>query len=392
MSRTLVAALVVFSLVRLASARAEEEDPVFQNRKLSEWLVMLQNDARPERRRAALIAVELIGPKRSRQVVGAILSALRDDKEEKIREGAAAALGRMSARARKENNEAFKFDNIRDGLAIALKGDKSARVREAAALALGQLDSDARGAAGTLAGALKDTDRGTRRAAADALRRLGPAAVEALPELQQVLQDSSADQATRVQCALAIGRIGAPEALQALGAMKEVLADSKAPTDVRRAVCETLGLLGKDAAGAAPVLGQSLTAPGTDVSVRRAAAVALDEFGTDGRLAIASLKKALKDDDKFVRCHAMHALGQYGKDLGPHTRDVITALLQGMDDSVLEVRVAAIETLGILGAEGLGADSQAVLDRLTEATRDSTKAVSEAAAAALKRIQGTAGR
>jgi HEAT repeat protein len=250
------------------------------------------------------------------------------------------------------------------------------------------MESEARGAAGSLAAALKDPHAGTRAAAADALRRLGPASVEALPDLQQVLADSAADRATRVQCVLAIGRIGPPEALTALGTMKEVLADVKAPTDVRKAVCETLGLLGKEAAGAAPVLGQTLTASTSDVTLRRAAAVALDELGAEGRIAIPSLKKALKDEDKFVRCHAMHVLGQYGKELGPHTRDVVTGLLQAMDDTVLEVRVAAIETLGTLGAEGLGPDTQAVMDRLADASRDSSKAVSQAAAAALKKIQG----
>jgi hypothetical protein len=52
------------------------------------------------------------------------------------------------------------------------------------------------------------------------------------------------------------------------------------------------------------------------------------------------------------------------------------------------VRIAAVETLGTLGAEGVGDDLKAVTDRLDDATRDTQKAVADAAAAALKKIKG----
>jgi HEAT repeat protein len=388
MSRTLACAALPLLCLCAPLVRAEEDEPVAFNKKLSEWLTMLRSDPEPRHRQAALLALEKIGPKRSRQVVPAVVTALRDDKDVEVRLGAAGLLGTFAAKLRADNPETFKFDEGRDSLATALKGDKSPRVRAAAATALGRLGGEARGAVGILAAALKDPVPATRAAAADTLRRLGPDAYEAMPDLQQVLQDRSVDRATRVQCALAIGRIGAPEALNALSALKDVLGDAKAHADLRKAVCETLGMLGKEAAGAAPALGAALTALTSEVEVRRAAVVALDAMGSEGRIALPSLKKALKDDDKYVRCHAMHTLGQYGKELGPHARDVITALLQGMDDSVLEVRVAAIETLGILGAEGLGPDTKAVIERLTDAMRDSQKAVSDAANAALKKIQG----
>jgi HEAT repeat protein len=84
----------------------------------------------------------------------------------------------------------------------------------------------------------------------------------------------------------------------------------------------------------------------------------------------------------------MRAIGRYGSDLGPEGKAAVTGLLRCMDDGILDVRVTAIETLGALGADGLGADLKAVTDRLTDATRDSQKVVSEAAAASLKKIQG----
>ncbi len=378
----------VLLLTLLAVARAPEDDPVIQTKKLSEWLQMLQSDPNPTNRFAAVIAAEVAGVKRSRKVVPVLLVALRDDADERVREKAAALLGRLADQLLRDKVEDFPFDSMRDGLSAAVRGDKSARVREASATALGRMQGRALGAVGALAIALKDASPGTRAAAADALRRLGPDAREALPEIQQVLQDKAADRPTRVQCALAVGRIGAPQALAALPALKEVLADAKAPVEVRKAAAEALGQLGKDAAPAAETLGQVLATAGTDRDVRREAAAALDAIGPDGKAALPDLVKALKDEDKFVRCHSMHAIGRYGKELGLQTKAAVEALLRCLDDSVLDVRVAAIETFGTLGADGLGDDVQAVTNRLKAAEGDSQKAVSEAAAAALKKIQG----
>jgi HEAT repeat protein len=381
-------AVLLFTLP--AAARAPDDDPVIQTKKLSEWLEILRSDADPRRRLAAVIVADFAGVKRSRKVVPALVAAVRDDADEQVRERAAALLGQIADKLLNapDKPDDFRFDAMRDALATALRGDKSARVRKAAATALGRMKKQASGAVGALAIGLKDASPETRAAAADVLRRLGPDAREALPEIQQVLQDKAADRATRVQCALAVGRIGAPDALPALPALKEVVTDAKAPFEVRKATAEALGQLGRDAAPAASALGQALTAAGTDYRLRREAAAALDAIGPDGRDALPDLIKALKDEDKYVRCHSLRAIGRYGKELGPETKTAVTALLRCLDDSVLDVRVAAIETFGALGAEGLGTDLKAVTERLTDATRDSQKVVSEAAASSLKKIQG----
>src|SRR5207237_649267 len=125
-----------------------------------------------------------------------------------------------------------------------------------------------------------------------------------------------------------VGRIGAPDALPALPALKDALTDVKAPTDVRKAAAEALAQLGKDAAPAAAALGQALTTAGTDLRLRREAAAALDAIGADGRAALPALIGALKDEDKYVRCHTMHAIGHYGKDLGPEAKAAVTGLLR----------------------------------------------------------------
>jgi HEAT repeat protein len=78
-----------------------------------------------------------------------------------------------------------------------------------------------------------------------------------------------------------------------------------------------------------------------------------------------------------------------GKQLGGDAREVITALLVGLNDGVAEVRLAAVEALGALGSDTLGADAPAVRERLGAVSRDSQKAVRDAALDALKKLAPT---
>jgi HEAT repeat protein len=377
--------VLLLSLLFVPRSAAREDEPSVQGKKLSEWVEMLQNDSEVKHRRVAVIALQLAGVKQHNRTIAPLTRALREDASEDVREMAASALGGLAGSARKDGI-AIRFEAIRDALAAALRGDKVGRVRAAAASALGRLEVEALDAIGSLGAALKDSHEGTRYAAAEALRRLGKDAAGALDKLQEVLLDAKVERGTRVQCALAIGRIGAPDALPALPALQTVLTDAKAPASLRKAVTEALGVLGKDAAVAAGALGDILTSPASDVSLRRAAATALDSIGAEGHAALPALLKAIKDTDQFVRSQALHTLGQYGKELGEQQKSVVTAILSAMDDSVLEVRLAAIEALGALGAAGLGEETKAVAGRLNDATRDPQKAVRDAATAALKKV------
>src|SRR6266851_112164 len=253
----LVLTMLVFLLVPPA-ARAEEDDPVFRDRRLSEWLEMLKGDKAAEDKQAALfvlgtsaglpsmwprlvntriaglIAVEWIGPVKSRKVLPAINAALRDDPEPRIRESAASALGRLSIKAR---DEKIRFDDSRDALIAALRNDKAGTVRKAAATALGQLGYDAEKAVSALAAALRDPHLDTQAAAAATLHRLEKVARDALPELQAVIHDTKANVVTRLYSIKAVGGIGS-DALSALAVLVEVMTDAKAPTDLRAASAE----------------------------------------------------------------------------------------------------------------------------------------------------------
>ncbi len=413
--------LVLVALASVRTAARADDDPELRGRRLSEWIELLcgqrteadrkalapalgSGASQPaawhtyavQQRRLGLLAVEVIGPGKSRNVLPALDAALQDDPDDKIREAAALALGRCATRLVDNVKDAVRVDPtlerkkvmpelgpVRDALATAMRGDKSPRVREASAAALGKLEWTAALAVPALAQALKDESPTVRTAAAESLRRIGEDAAEALPALQDVLKDDKADKVLRSLAAKVIARQGTDVEVN-LELLLKVWHDPAAPNEVRADVGEALGNLKKTAA--ATDLGTELANAKNDLTVRRAAAVALDSFGADAKPAVAQLRTALKDDDKFVRTLAMHTLGQIGRGLGDERKNVVKDLVAALSDRVLECRVAAIETLGALGADGLGDDLPAVVERLTAAKNDTQKAVREAAENSLKKL------
>jgi sugar phosphate isomerase/epimerase/HEAT repeat protein len=379
-SRTIVLMAALLALV--APIRAEDDDPTERGKKLSEWIDALQNGKTYGERHAGLLAVQFIGPRKSRKVTPALIAALRENSEERIRAGAALALGRIARSAREE--DPVPIDKIRDALAASLRADKVPLVRKSSARALGEMKGGAIGAVDALALALKDKDPATRTEAASALHQLGKNAFDARADLQTALQDAKLERLTRVHCAHALGRI---ESADSVPALKAVLSDAKNDTELRRACADALRNRGKDAAEAVPALAAALTAKDSEVVLRRACAEALDRMGAEARPALTALRGALKDDDQFVRSLSLHTLGQMGRELGDERKNAILAIFTAMDDNVLEVRVTAIEALGNLGMDNLGEQSKAVVNRLTASTRDPQKAVSEAARVAAKLFQ-----
>jgi HEAT repeat protein len=398
--------IVPVLLLMVPCVRGAEDDPEVYGRKLSVWQEALSSGKRhpviaevvgcvvgpaPSRaitaklakfRQAAVLALELAGAP-SRKSLAAAIIALRDDPEEEVRVSAVVLLGQWGAK-RKEDTS-FQFAEGRDAMFLAMK-DSAPAVRRAAAAAVGDLvREDGKQAVTTLILLLKDKDTGVRLAAAETLRRLDKDAVDAVPALTEVVKDRDAPPLLRMQTALALGRIG-DDALPALAALKEVIADAKAPLEVRKAVAETLGRFGRGAAEAAPQLAVALT-PTEPTELRRAAMTALDKLGPFAQKAVKDIKKAMRDEDRFVRCLAMHCLGQMGADLDKSdARDIVAVLLEALADGSLEVRVAAIDTLGTLGRDVVGDDAAQVEKRLKDLSKDTRDAIRDAANAALKRF------
>lgn len=395
MCRYLVILSVGVIIAAVAAARAQEIEPTFLDRKMSAWIDDVQNGKTVKERRRAILVLEQIGYAGSRKIMPPLVQAVREDKDEAVRAAAARAVGRAAAKALEQaradkKDELPRFDNARDALATAVRADKAEKVREAAALALGDLGYDARTAVGSLAAALKDKHKGTVNAAAAALKRIGREASEAQPELQVLLADKKADVEARVDAAVCLGQIR-PDVPQALPGLKEALADEKADARIRRAVAEALGKLGKDAADATPALAAALIAKDSPPDLRLAAVGALDQFGAAGKDAIPALvkavgdpalHKAVGDDVRFLRCLGLHALGRMGDELRGQRKAVVAVVLKAMDDPNVEVCISAVETLGALGADGIGGEMKDVVKQLDALLkREGRKSIREAATA-----------
>lgn len=403
MSRSFLLGMVLMAVLPASGSllRAEEEEPALNGKKLTYWMELLSEGKDARSRIRGLTALELIGHDASRKVVPALVKSLRQDKDPAVRAAAARTVGRTIARAlakaREDKKEELpRFDAARDALATAVRTEQASNVRAAAALALGDLGTDARGAVGTLALALKDKSPETVNAAALALRRLGRDAREAQIELQTLVADKKASLEARVDAALCLGQIR-PDVTQALPIMREVLADDSTDSRIRRALADSLGKLGRDGVDATPTLATLLSAKDTSPELRLAAVTAIDQFGPEARAAIPALIKVIGDPDllrtmgenaRFIRCLAMQSLGRMGKDLDKYRKEAVTTILKATEDVSVEVCVSAIETLGALATEGLGGQTEEVNKRLeTILLREGRKVIREAAQAAQDKLR-----
>lgn len=152
-------------------------------------------------------------------------------------------------------------------------GDEDPKVREQAAAQLGRLGPQAHAAVEPLITALGHDDPYLRGAAAVALGQIGEAA---LPALTRALGSDNAE--LRWSAAIALGRLGA-SASRALPELTRLLDDPHA--QVRHVAAATLGSLEGAAQAAAPALTRRLS--DRDPAVRRSATQALARVAPTGR-------------------------------------------------------------------------------------------------------------
>src|SRR5688572_33462427 len=167
-----LAAFVLVSLLLLPSAvRAQGKEPDrVLGKTCDEWIQLLKDHKEARFRRAALIALEVFGP-RTVGVLPAVTEALEKDTEVQVRREAAMLLGRMGPEAK----------GAVPVLGDVLLKDKSESVREAAAQSLAgkALNPFAHEETRALTEALSDPHAGTRAAAAEALLKMGDKAAPA---------------------------------------------------------------------------------------------------------------------------------------------------------------------------------------------------------------------
>ncbi len=218
-----------------------------------------------------------------------------------------------------------------------LLGDVDASSRRTAAKALGRIGPAARNAAPRLIDALWDEDSLVRRSAAEALGRIGPAARNAASGLIDALWDE--DTLVRQSAAEALGRVG-PEKVAKL---TELLRDGDRP--VRLFAAEALGRAGPAASAAVPQLAKMLGEARwyfADRKARLAAAEALGRIGPAASAAVPQLAKMLGEArwyfaDRKTRLAAAEALGR----IGPAASAAVPQLMVLLKKNGAETRLAA---------------------------------------------------
>lgn len=363
---------VVFTLSTAAGAAARPDaDPVYDGKTAAAWADTLQNDPSPRKR--ALAAAALGGVWADYRHPPALVHlgrALRGDISPAVRAQCATAIAALKpADARAVEND----------LVSALKDEKDARVRKELAAALGRFPDVAKKAVVPLAGVLKDADPAARVAAADALAKAGADAKPAAADLTPLLDD--ADKAVRQAAAFALGRISPDNpSFVAAALVKRFGAEKEA--DVRREALVSLKLLGDQSGPVVAAFAAALTDP--DGETQAVAVRALGTFGADAKPAAEALfDLAAAGRDKDLRVAAARA---FGSALGPALKGRVKDMIRLMEaDPDFEVRVALVEEIAALGNDIK--DDKDAMAALRKRLSDPQVKVREAAAAAIRRVE-----
>ena len=390
-----VAALLILGMLTHA-LMAFQEEPVFQGKKFSEWEAMLKvdsnysklSDAEKEKssrsRRAGLIALELMANSLDKRILPSMVLVLKNDPEEKLRETAALSLTRVALKMSEKTKSSSTRQYAVEVLKESLEKDKSIRVKEIAASSLGKMVPESAPAIPALILAMKQKDTGLRVAAVDALRRLGPEAKDAAPDLRALASDSTADIISKSFAFLALGNL---KDVAAIPVLLQTVQDAKMPLELRLPAANAISMMGGESGGViAEKLGLLLIEEGTPKDLKIALSITLDSQESFAYPAWKSMVPALKDRDAAVRSIILHCLGSIGAKLQKDFKVVQAAVLGCVNDSALEVRLAAVETLGRWGPE-LSDDE--VVKKVESLTKDTAKEMRETAATVLKRLKGT---
>jgi HEAT repeat protein len=234
-----------------------------------------------------------------------------------------------------------------------------------------------------LAGLLEDADAKVRRAAVDALVRIGP---RAAPALAGALRSTT--EAARLAAVSALHRLAGPKekpTKEVLDALSAALKDGN--IDVRIHAASTLGRFGANARGALPALfnaardtsnlGQ-IVRKGLSSSVTEAAIQASLKIDPDcgavlAKAALPALIAAVKSKDQAVVQAAGYALAE----LGPHAKPAVPALQEAQKTAkgfAASAVTAALKAVGdreaLKSLFDLVKDRKAPLEKRLDALRE----------------------
>jgi HEAT repeat protein len=366
---TILSALVfILNTQRVA---AQDGDPVFEEKKASQWVDILQNDASARKRALAATALgELRNKYQLKDLHKDLGRSLRIDSSAAVRVQCATVIAGL------------KNDDVRDiesEIVEALKSEKESRVRKEIAVLMVRHPAVAKRAVAGLVAVLKDEEPAARTAAAEALAKLGADAKDAATGLLGIIND--ADKGTRQAGIFALGRISPENGSFIAAALCKRFTEEK-EADLRRDIVVSIKLLGDKSEGTISLLTSALG--DADAEVRSGAAVTLGVLGTAAKPAVETLLKvATTSKDKGLRIDALRA---FGSALGPDLKGRLPDVIKIMEtDKDFEVRLAAVEEIGSLGIELK--DDKETLTALRKRLSDEQVKVREAASIAIRRIE-----
>jgi HEAT repeat protein len=186
---------------------------------------------------------------------------------------------------------------------------------------------------------LADSNPDVRKAAAEELTNLGPAASSAAPEIAKLLEDK--EESVRLQAVEAIGGM-APLSKEALPGLL-TLAKEDTPA-VRKRALWTLGRFGPYARPAIPLL--VATAQSKDEDLAVPAIAALGNIGPDAASAVPALLMVLQQDNTLLQHTVIYSLGS----IGTADEKVVPTLSRLLDDgNAFPIREVAARSLGRIG-------------------------------------------
>jgi HEAT repeat protein len=220
-----------------------------------------------------------------------------------------------------------------------LRTSDSAEVRWSAADYLGRLGPDASDASEALLAALDDPDPHVQSVAAEAIPKVGTPADEAVPALADLLATRHAPVA-----AYAISVYKA-QAQAALPQLTQLLADTSQTADARWNAARTIGKTGPPAIDTLPVLIEMTR--DREATVRGNATEAIGDIGPTAVAGIPALIDALDDPVPTVRHNAVRALGY----IGPPAAEAAEAIKPLLEDPDEKVQTEAQKALVAIAPE-----------------------------------------
>jgi HEAT repeat protein len=357
--------LLGVALLALILAAPASGDDLVLGKKKGEWIDSLKTEKEAKRRRAAVIALGIVGATQD-DVDRVLGDTLANDEAPEVRQQVLLVVRNL----RKE-----QLGKWTQRMGQVLKYDKHAPNRMHAASILGKLEDLAKPVLSNILAACKDPDASVRAAIVETVGRIGPDASDAVPELIAMLKDK--DFAVRVNTVATLGKMAeiAPQSVPELLALLSTETD----TELRKEIVRVLALFGPASKAAVPALVKVLREDKSE-EIRQQAVRSLGKIGADARGELDALKAVMaKDADKTVRLYLIRTLTSILGDDAPQLAKDYAAQLSAEKDTDLKLAI-----LQELAAMGNGAKD--ALPTLKATLEDPSVSVRREAKLAIERI------